>query len=103
MDEGWSMRWFKKLKKIKVVFKSRISNLINPMSIILTSLIFILLSLIMMIPIVLTNFMPGLMITLVSLALLLNDGLLFIVCLIISVIIIVLYYFVLKKLIKFFV
>jgi hypothetical protein len=98
-----AMKYKSYLEKIKVVFKSRISNLINPMSIIVTSLIFILLSLIMMIPIVLTNFIPGLMITLVSLALLLNDGLLFIVCLIISVIIIVLYYFVLKKLIKFFV
>jgi len=91
------------LEKIKVVFKSRLSNLINPMSIILTSLIFILLTLIMMIPIILTNFIPGLMITLVSLALLLNDGLLFIVCLIISAIIIVLYYFIFKKLIKIFV
>lgn len=91
------------IEKIKVIFKSRLTKLLNPLSKKATSIVFIILTLIMMIPIVLTNFVPGLMIALVSLALILNDGLLFLVFLILSVIIIILYYFIFKKLINIFV
>jgi len=91
------------IEKIKLIFKYRLTKIVNPVSKIVTSIVFMMLTLIMMIPIVLTNFVPGLMISLVSLALLLNDGLLFLVFLILSIIIIILYYFIFKKLINIFV
>lgn len=98
--------YYKKFKyyvnKIKVMCKNRLSFMINPFIHKIIGLILIPLGILMIIPILLTNLVPGILVFFISLSILFNDGLLLLLFIILSLITIILYYKIFKKIISYF-
>lgn len=90
------------LKKIRLIFKPRLTWLFTRFSNNIIGILFIQLATIMIIPIVFTNLLPGICITLISMAVLFNDGLLLIIFMITGILVFLLYYKLLKRLVQLF-
>jgi hypothetical protein len=90
------------LKKIRLIFKPRLTWLFTRFSNNIIGILFIPLATIMIIPIVFTNLLPGICITLISMAVLFNDGLLLIIFMITGILVFLLYYKLLKRLVQLF-
>lgn len=92
----------KYLKKIRLIFNPRLTWIFTRFSTNIIGLLLIPLAIILVIPIVFTNLLPGICITLISMAVLFNDGLLLFIFMIIGILVLLLYYSLLKRLVQFF-
>jgi len=98
--------YYKKFKyyvnKFKIMCKHRLSFMINPLTHKIIGIVLIPLGILMIIPILLTNLIPGILVFFISMAVLFSDGLLLLLFIILSIITIILYYKIFKKIISYF-
>ena len=79
------------INKIKSVFRDRMKFIVNPVTEKLIYLLVIPFAILMMIPLILTNWFPSLSITFLSLSWLLNDGFFLIISIIVGALILLFY------------